>query len=232
MLKVILTFFFLISNLLSINAHAMEISNKPVIVFDFGGVIAQANTAKMVDFLTTTLNVNKDELSSALREMQSIVAGGGSEEQFWQNYAFTKKIILPSDWFEKFGVIINSSISPIPETIALVKALQRGGYQTAMLSDVTQYQAEIIRKMGYYDLFDPVLLSYETGVKKPNPEAFKILIEKLQVPSSLLIFIDDKIENVDAAINQGIDAIHFLSPTQLKEEFEKRGIEFDKTCSH
>ena len=98
-----------------------------------------------------------------------------------------------------------------------MKALQIHGYQTAMHSDATQYQAEIIRKMGYYDLFTPVVLSCEIGVKKPNPEAFQILLKKLKQPASSVLFIDDRIENVEAAKIQGIDAIHFINPKQLKE---------------
>lgn len=91
-----------------------------------------------------------------------------------------------------------------------------------MLSDVTQYQAEIIRKMGYYDLFSPVLLSYEIGIKKPNPKAFKILLEKIQKSASSVIFIDDRIENGEAAKNLGIDSIQFISPKQLKKELIER----------
>ena len=74
----------------------------------------------------------------------------------------------------------------------------------------------------------PVLLSYEIGVKKPNPEAFKILLQKLQLSASFVIFIDDRIENVEAAKNQGIDAILFVNPSQLKDELEKRGFYLDK----
>lgn len=104
----------------------------------------------------------------------------------------------------------------------MVKILQRRGYRTAMLSDVTQYQAEIIRKMGYYDLFSPLLLSYEIGVKKPNPEAFRILLKTLNLPASSVLFIDDRTENVEAAKKEGIDSIQFTSPLQLQKDLEKR----------
>jgi len=226
MIKKILFFFSCISCLFVEDVNAMQETDKRVIVFDFGGVIAQANTVQMSDFLTNSFHVNKEELSNALRQMQSFVTSGGSEEQFWQQYAISKNIVLPSNWFEQFGAVIKRSITAIPETLALVKALQSQGYQTSMLSDVTQYQAEIIRKMGYYDLFTTVLLSYKIGVKKPNPEAFKILLQRLQLPASSVIFIDDRNENVEAAKNQGIDAILFINPTQLKEELERRGFHF------
>ena len=212
--------------------HAQEPAIKTevsAVVFDFGGVIAQADTANMSNFLMNSFQINKDELSQALRTMQGFVADGGSEKQYWEAYALIKGVVLPEDWCEQFGKVINESITAIPGTIAIVKALQDQGYQTAMLSDITQYQAAIVRKMGYYDLFQPVLLSYAIGVKKPSPEAFKILLNELQLPASRVLFIDDRIENVEAARKLGIDAIQFLSPEQLQEEIEMRGIRFNES---
>lgn len=211
-----------------VNVSAVENKDSRVVVFDFGGVVARADTTQMANFLINSFNINKEELSNSMRSMQIYVSNGGSEKQFWEQFAVSKKIILPEDWFDQFGIIIKKSINEIPETIILVKMLQSQGYQTAMLSDVTQYQAEIIRKIGYYNLFSPVLLSYEIGVKKPNPEAFQILLKKLNKPASSVLFIDDKIENVEAAKNQGIDAIHFNNPKQLIEELEKRGFNLGK----
>lgn len=206
----------------------MQQTNRRVIVFDFGGVIAHADTVQMSEFLLQTFSINRDELSQVLRNMQSFVAKGGSERQFWHQYALSQDTLLPIDWFEQYGAVIKKSIIEIPETLAIVEALQRQGYQTPMLSDVTQYQAEIIRELGYYDLFKPVLLSYETGVKKPNPEAFTILLKTTQAPPSVVIFIDDRIENVRAAKDQGIDGILFINPTQLKEELARRGIHYSR----
>lgn len=169
-----------------------------------------------------SFNINKDELSNAFREMQN---QGGIEEKFWKQFAISKHIVLPNDWINQFGVIIEESITEIPGTLNLVKELKAQCYQTAILSDMTQYQAEIIRKKGYFNLFNPVVLSHENRVKKPNAEAFQILLKKLKKPTSSVIFIDDRIENVEAAKTQGIDTIHFINPKQLKEELEKRGFD-------
>jgi len=215
---------------------AIQKTDIRVVVFDFGGVIAQADTTQMADFLTNSFNIDKNELSNALRDMQNCISKGGSERQFWEQYAISKKVTLPNNWFDQFASIIKSSITEIPETLVIVKALQNHGYQTAMLSDVTQYQAEIIRKMGYYALFNPVILSYEIGVKKPNPEAFEILLKKLQVTASYVLFIDDRSENVEAAKNLGIESIQFINAKQLRKELEKRGFDLSlesvKSASH
>lgn len=223
MTKKLVSFFFYIC-LCTAYLSATDTNDSPVVVFDFGGVIAEANTTKMTNFLIDSFEVNKDELSNAFRDMQS---QGVTEEKFWKQFAVTKHIVLPNDWINQFGVIIQESITEIPGTLDLVKKLKTQCYQTAILSDMTQYQAEIIRKSGYFDLFNPVVLSHENRVKKPNPEAFQILLKKLNKPASSVIFIDDRIENVEAAKTQGIDAIHFTNPKQLKEELARRGFNLE-----
>lgn len=230
MIKQLLIFIFCVSCLFLNSANADQKTSIRVVVFDFGGVIAKADTTQMSAFLMKSFGINKDELSNALRNMQDFISKGGSEKEYWEQYALSKRLVLPNTWLDQWAAIIKKSITEIPETIAIVKALQNQGYQTAMLSDVTQYQAEIIRKMGYYDLFYPVLLSYEIGVKKPNPEAFKILLETLQKPASDVLFIDDRIENVEAAENLGIDSIQFSNPEQLKTDLEKRGFPLDSVA--
>lgn len=210
--------------LLSATTQAAHPDKIKAVVFDFGGVIATVNTAQLAEFFTTHLCIDKKTLKEAMKEMQTYVSKGGSEEDFWEKYAISLGRPLPDHWFSRFDRVIQNSIIEIPESILIVKELQRQGYQTALLSDVTQYQANILRKLGYYSLFNPVLLSYETGVEKPNPDAFKNLLRKLKLPADSVIFIDDKMDNVEGAKNLGIDSIHFLNPNQLKQDLEKRGI--------
>lgn len=227
MIKQMLTLLCCFSCLFSENEaeNSKQKRDLPVVVFDFGGVIAEADTTQMSAFLMNSFVINKEELSTALRSMQGFISKGGSEKEYWMQYALSKRVVLSNNWLDQWANIIKKSIKEIPETIVIVKILQSQGYQTAMLSDVTQYQAEVIRKMGYYDLFNPVLLSYEIGVKKPNPETFKILLETLRRPASDVLFIDDRIENVEAAKNLGIDSILFSRKEQLKTDLEKRGFD-------
>lgn len=206
--------------------HQAPTCQYQAVVFDFGGVVAKADRAPMVAFLTASFGISESELKSALKEMQTSVAQGESETDFWHKYAQAKGRNLPADWASQFNTVIKMSINEIPGTIALVKALQNQGYQTAMLSDVTQYQAQVVEKLGYYNHFNPLLLSYKIGVEKPDPRAFEVLLATLKLPAATVIFIDDKPENVAAAQKMGIEGIIFINPDQLREALETRGVKF------
>lgn len=80
--------------------------------------------------------------------------------------------------------------------------------------------AQTIRKRGFYDPFNPVLISYEIGASKPDPRAYQILLDRLKIAPDQCIFIDDRIENVEAACALGIHGILYQSPAQLKKELE------------
>jgi epoxide hydrolase-like predicted phosphatase len=124
------------------------------------------------------------------------------------------------DWFDVYEQVkLTTSITPIPQTIELVKSLKQQGYRVAMLSNVTESQADIIRKLGYYELFDPVVLSCDIKVEKPNEEAYKILLERLCLRPSECLFIDDQIKNVEAAQKLGIESIEYRIPNNLIENF-------------
>lgn len=207
--------------LLSPSAHsAVKIK---AVVFDFGGVIAKSDRAGIIKFLEETFHQTEEQLKPIIKEWKKVLANDQNEKKFWVNYATTLNITLPPSWFEEFEKVKNTFIE-MPGMIAMVKALHKQGYLTPMLSNVAAYQAYTIRKLGYYKLFDPVLLSCEIGVEKPNLQAYKILLKNIDLPASAVIFVDDQQENVDAAIKLGIDAVLFTDSQKFKEDLQSRGI--------
>ena len=98
----------------------------------------------------------------------------------------------------------------------------------AMLSNASQDQVVLIQKKGIYALFDPVLLSCEIGIKKPDIEVYHLLLRQLNLRPDECLFIDDAIQNVIAARSMGIDSVHFLNVDQLKAELTKREV----SCPH
>ena len=105
----------------------------------------------------------------------------------------------------------------------LVDQLKKQQMPVAMLSNVDTRLANLLREFGLYDPFSPCLLSCEMGVDKPDLKAYEILLNQLKLPAGDVVFIDDRLENVEAAKKMGIDAILFESENQLRAELGKRG---------
>lgn len=58
---------------------------------------------------------------------------------------------------------------------------------------------------AFYNCFDNIYFSYEMGIRKPDAEAFKLLINKHELSPKRTLFIDDRKDNTDAAADLGLE---------------------------
>jgi putative hydrolase of the HAD superfamily len=209
---------------LSSLAHATEIKT---VVFDCGGVIVDVDQSQLINFVSNTFTIHPKEAMGILQNLKLCLINGGDEKEFWTTYASGRAKKLSNKWFALWEQAKLKAVKEIPNSIKVVQALQRMGYQTAMLSNAWEYQAVTIRKLGYFDFFYPVLLSYEIGIEKPDLKAYTILLRELNLAPDECLFIDDRAENVEAARSLGIDSIQFINVPQLIEELNQRRIIFD-----
>ena len=78
--------------------------------------------------------------------------------------------------------------------------------------------------LDFLDRMDGYILSYREHVIKPDPEIYRRLLERYQIRPKEAVFVDDRIQNVEAAERLGIHGIHFRGLEQAKEELEKLGV--------
>ncbi|MCE2982857.1 MAG: HAD family phosphatase [Parachlamydia sp.] len=195
-----------------------------VVVFDFGGVIGRTDKKQMASFIANELGITQQEAVKAMHQLKHTLKQGGQEEVFWADYFKKQGKKMPADWYERLDIGRIESLKALPGMVEIAKQLKQMGYGPALLSNTRDSQAKIKRQLGYYDLFSPVLLSNEIGVAKPHPQAYKILLNRLQLPPEALFFVDDHEENVAAAKSLGIDSVYFQNPKQFVDELAKRGI--------
>ncbi len=196
-----------------------------VIVFDLGGVIVNVNfkspLGKLFDNSGTLSNTVKDEsdFSSLLRhyEMGKISA-----------VDFYRKIIDHLEFelsFDEFKSASNEAIEAGDDGIeSIVKTLSKK-YKLAILSNTNPVHYEHIKETySIIGLFEHVLLSYEMGAMKPDIEAYEKLMHATSKSPSQHLFIDDRIENINAAKGIGIEGIQYESVKNLIVALKERGI--------
>lgn len=88
-------------------------------------------------------------------------------------------------------------------------------YTTAILSNyfpILRDKINNLWKIG--DAFDHLVVSAEVGVKKPDPKIFQIVLESVGCLPEQAVFIDDMFENIAAAREIGLHAVHFQTRDQ------------------
>jgi putative hydrolase of the HAD superfamily len=195
------------------------------IVFDFGGVMTkEPNREAVVQFLCKSFALSPQEFEAVNQEKRKAIKTGKRDQDFWLEYARQKNISLPKGWEDSFNHVMKDAIGVNHEMYDLVLELKGKGIPVALLSNIDDRLARIIREFNLYAPFDPCLLSCEIGLEKPDPKIYEFLLKEMELPASSIIFIDDRAENIEAAQKLGFDAILFTSQNQLQKELKKRGL--------
>ncbi len=218
MKKIFLTLF---STLL---ASSALIAAPQAVVFDWGNVIAFDDRSVVVDFICGALQISETEFEDANLEKRKAVKAGKTDIDFWCDYAKKKGVQLPKDWGQKYTAALKASVGADPEMYLLIDQLKKNEIRVGLLSNINDRYITLMRDFGFYEPFEPCLLSCEIGLEKPNPKVYELLLQTMHLPPQDIVFIDDKVENVEAAKEMGIDAILFESERKLKGELIKRGI--------
>ncbi|MBO1766255.1 HAD family phosphatase [Allobranchiibius sp. GilTou38] len=120
-----------------------------------------------------------------------------------------------------------SLVGPIEGTVDILRELHAAG---TPLFALTNWSHELfpvaLARFDFLQLFEDIVISGEEGIAKPDPEIFEVLAERLEHIGDLeeTIFIDDRLDNVQAAVLAGMDAVQFTSPSDLRADLLFRGL--------
>jgi putative hydrolase of the HAD superfamily len=111
-----------------------------------------------------------------------------------------------------------------PVILAWQKQLRSHGLKTAILSNMGDtVLASIESSFSWVDGFDVLLWSYQHRMAKPEPEIYELLLEKLGTAPKETLFLDDKLENIEAAQKAGIQGLVFSDAEQLRTDLVAAG---------
>lgn len=94
---------------------------------------------------------------------------------------------------------------PWPEMEALAGAVIDAGHPTYLLSNTEPIHYELLRgRMPVLGRFTDLHLSYEVRLAKPDPRYWLSALERFGLAAEGCLFVDDRLENVEAARALGI----------------------------
>lgn len=112
-------------------------------------------------------------------------------------------------------VWLRSNWSVDDAVVDLVGALRDAGTTTALFSNATTKLEDDLGEIGIHDLFDVVANSSRLGVAKPDPEAFRRVADMVGSEPGQTLFVDDRTDNVAAAVEAGWHAVEMHSAERL-----------------
>jgi putative hydrolase of the HAD superfamily len=119
----------------------------------------------------------------------------------------------------RFREVFFEALNPNEPMIELMRECKRGGMRMAMLTNNVQEWEPLWRTMLPVDeIFETVVDSGYVGYRKPERQVYEITLERLGLPASACLFVDDIEVNCEAARELGFTAVHYREADQAIAE--------------
>ncbi|MDB5221929.1 MAG: HAD-superfamily hydrolase, subfamily variant 3 [Chitinophagaceae bacterium] len=199
--------------------------NIKAIIFDFGGVILNIDF-NQVNKAFTALGIDDFEKmysqKNAALFFQQLEEGKLDEEEF---YNTVRKSTNLQSTNQQLQAAWNSMLLSFrKEALDTLKKI-RHKYKLYLLSNTNiihlrafnKIYKEEIGKGSLGDYFDKIYYSHEIGYRKPGTEAYAYVLKENGLSPSEALFIDDTIQNIDAAKALGLQTIFLKEGMGIEE---------------
>ena len=78
-----------------------------------------------------------------------------------------------------------------PAVIPVLTALKEQGIKIGLITNCFSEEAKLIRESELFSFFDVPCLSWEEGVRKPDPSIFLTCLRKLGIPAEQCLYVGD-----------------------------------------
>jgi epoxide hydrolase-like predicted phosphatase len=143
---------------------------------------------------------NDPEALGLLRRLET---GELSEEDF--SAGFGPMLGIPRERHEGLVDRLFAGMRPEEPMLEALRRARSAGVRTGMISN-SWGRGRYDRSM-FGELFDGVVISGEVGLHKPQPQIFELGAERVGLPPSQCIFVDDLRENCEGAEAVGMVAV-------------------------
>lgn len=112
------------------------------------------------------------------------------------------------------------------DLIGYIRSL-RPRYRTGIISNAWPGVREAHQAHLNGETFDVIVYSAEVGLAKPDPAIYRLALRQLGVAASEAVFVDDVLENVEAARDLGMAGVQFkkgMDAEAVRAEFAALGI--------
>ena len=182
--------------------------NRRVVVFDVGGVLVDFQEDEAFKAMKIP-----EEAKAPIRDALHMAWSSPNKSDFLT--LEEEKDLVREILEEKYHQYLDTVYDIFPKYNKLIPGwekfilkLKECGYGVYILSNWSKWdwdeKANKQRLFKFLDYVDGAVVSWQVGCKKPDPRIYEALFKKYNLDSYNCIFIDDKPENIAAAVRLGM----------------------------
>lgn len=194
------------------------------ILFDLGGVLVPFRGVERVAELLGDPEVSEQHWQRwlASRSVRAFEIGELTPEEFAEAFLGEYDLGLsPAELLRELHGFVGR---PFAGAMELLDEL-RPHYLVACLSNTNRlHWPPLAAEMRFDRRLHRAFPSHETGLVKPDPEAFEHVCDELDLAPGEILFFDDAQLNIEAARTLGFEACRVEGPVDSRRELERRSL--------
>jgi putative hydrolase of the HAD superfamily len=197
------------------------------VLFDYGMVLSAPPDPAAWQRMRTITGLSEDLLHREYwAHRHDYDRGDLNSHAFWNKTATGAGIVLtPAQLAALIEADTDLWAELNPPMIDWVQRLQRAGIRTGILSNMPDAMEVGLRaRHTWIEAFYHHTWSHALNLAKPEPEIYRHAAEGLATPPANILFIDDRAENIAAALSVGMQAIQYTDHAAFEQEMRSRGL--------
>ena len=197
------------------------------VLFDYGMVLSGPPDPAAWARLRTLTNLSEEQLHRGYwAHRLAYDRGNLTAESFWnQAAAPTHAILTPDQLTALIAADVDYWSTLNPPMLAWARHLQQARIPTGILSNMPGPMETGLRaRYRWIDDFTHNTWSHAVNLAKPEPAIYLRAAEGLHTSPTNILFLDDRLENIAAAIAIGMQAIHYTTHAAFEHEMHTRGL--------
>ncbi|MBL4680043.1 MAG: HAD-IA family hydrolase [Pseudomonadales bacterium] len=181
------------------------------ILTDLDGVLRHWNNKSLFAF-EEAKGLEKGFLFSCAFKEQFVhpaIVGEVSHEQWLDNVVSELENVVPQKLAKQLIKQWKDSTSEIDWRVVDEYQAAFPDVPIVLVSNATTRMDQDLKGTGLLEILSNKINSSEIGLAKPNPGFFNVTLNTIACLAEEVLFIDDQIENIDAATQLGIHSFHF-----------------------
>lgn len=195
------------------------------VVFDFGGVMTTSTMPERVRDLAKEYGVDWSVIERGFRRYRHAYDAGEMDmtEMYRRTWNDAGVEISPEASERIVAADRASWLYRNERTLEWMRELKAEGRTLGILTNMAPDFAPLFKEhfADFISLADAMVISGLEHMHKPQRQIYDLLRERINLPASELVFIDDVEENCQGARDAGWNAIRFVSNAQVESELEK-----------
>ena len=206
----------------------IDLKNIETIIFDLGGVIIDLDSKSVIDQFQRYSDKTARDIIRLISQSQDLIdyeTGKMSDSDFCQT---VNKLLHTELSQASFETIWNSFLGNIKQDKLHLMLALKDQFNLLILSNTNaihqrsfdQRVGELISTRIMSDMVHTAYYSHELGLRKPDPNIYKRVIDLQNLNPTRTLFFDDRNENINMAQDFGIQAILVEYSDQILDQLK------------